>query len=107
MEDSFALYHIRSKSAKELLSVYEFYHALPLSQVSIELTLIVFPLILNIREVEVVDAYLLVGMLDFVIDAASAVELILYPVSFVGCFAVGIEELPIAIHPVVLPLTFV
>ena len=106
VEDAVALDHVVVEDALVHLPVRQLYVALPVLRVALELTLVVGPLVAQLRKVLVVEL-LLEGDGLRVVDSALAVEFVVLPVPFVGYLPVLIVQLAEAVHLVVLPLAFV
>jgi hypothetical protein len=69
-------------------------------------TLVVLPVLINIVEVAVVESACQ-SLRSLVVELALAMELIVHPLSRIRQFFRLVEELPVPVHPVELPLSLV
>lgn len=106
VETALALDHLPPERPHELLPAHEPHRPPPVPTVLAELALVDQPLLPHRREVLPVHA-LPRRLRLVVVHPPRPVELVVQPVPLVGDFAVGVVELPVALHAVVVPLPLV
>jgi hypothetical protein len=101
-----AVYKVILEQTAVDLSVGQEELALPVLCVLLQISLVLYPLLVEGVEVGVVETALDGGWI-IVEDDAEAVELIVDPLSFVGDSSIGVVESAESLHFIVLPLSLV